>query len=289
MPIRVIDTITPRGDFPVVLSENLGGAFIKSVDLAGNVLVLTVQGADGAEASFRFTGAVQAGTFTRRAGIRAADSAFVAADFTVESDHESISLPGSAADVYLGFWQPTTALVLTDIRIQGNPQNSFNMVEGPYELTIGGVDGYYWRSLVAGPTVVPIIYALTSTSHLRVFRRYAARVAAASPTDPIHTFVPADFAVAGHSVSSLIPRIGIPGYLSNLGELHWLAYAVPDDTPDIIDAEGDQGFRLGTEEWINQFTKQAGTISLDGTPYKVWVENTQQTNHQFHNFYSIIQ
>lgn len=53
MPVRVIDTIRPRGNFPVVVTDNIGGQFVKGINANGE---LVLQQADGTEARQAITG-----------------------------------------------------------------------------------------------------------------------------------------------------------------------------------------------------------------------------------------
>ena len=268
MPVRVIDTITPRGNFPVVETQNLGGAFIKSLAIAGNVLVMTVQSDSGVEEIFRFTGGIQAGTFIRRAAVRT-NTSFTASNFTATSENESIIPPSFTSPSHIAFWQPSTALELTDIRLQGAPSsipiNSFTLVE----LEISGTAGYYWYTTnTLGASNSGRVWVLTSTSHLRTFKRYFSRVIASEdmPNTP-PTFTSTDFTRAGDITSSLSSIISISAYVPRTTSTYWHGYAVPNDTPDLTSIKDINSFRRNL---IGDFEKQASTVSIDSTVYKVY-------------------
>ena len=266
------------------LSE-LGEAF----SVEGNVLVLTTRNNDGTLSELRFTGGVQAGTYLRRAATRG-DVNFVASDFTATSEHESITPPDFSVASYIAFWIPATALEPTDIRLQGAPLNAFNhLMVGPLAQSVDGVAGYYWRTNHALPSANSgRVWAVTSTGHLRTFRRYFAQQRGVA-NDTIPTFTPSDFTTGDEQSSSsfvseiLAPRFSmLPG---STADHRWLAFSVPDESPDIVVQFASA---LGGTSAIG-IDRQPGTISIDQILYKVFRIPTRSRYFRSATLYRITQ
>ena len=254
----------------------------------GNVLVLTTQNNDGTLSELRFTGGVQAGTYLRRAATRG-DVNFVASDFTATSEHESITPPDFSVASYIAFWNPATALEPTDIRLQGAPLNAFHIMVGHLAQTVDGVAGYYWRTDHAIPSGNSgRVWTVTSTGHLRTFRRYLAQQRGVA-NDTIPTFTPADFTTGDErSSSSFVSEILAPRFIMMPGSTadhRWLAFSVPDSSPDIAVQYASV---VGGASAIG-IDRQPGTISIDHTLYKVFRIPTRSRYFRSATLYRITQ
>lgn len=266
MPIDFQDTIrSTRADGKLMDVSALEGAFIKTLRLDGDTLVLDYQMADGTEATERFLGAKQPLRFDRIAATTTGTPAsLTAAVFGagIETQYEVVTIPANRLqNAYIGLWQEADGIEMTGINILGN--NLWSQFLGPIALEVGGEDGYYWHSNRAWTSSADLEVRMLFDSELKVFRRYSgARLDSRG-----NTFDAADF-MGATGQSSLRSDIEIVNLSAPFVDQQYRrAFAVPADTPDIIQILQTFGFIF---DHFVQYERQPGTIQIGGDAYKVW-------------------
>lgn len=257
----------PGGSVAVDL---LAGAFVKSVSFEGDAITVSVQMADGTPQTLRAEGVTPVATFLRRLG-KSTDSTFTEAEILAgtQSMTNIIATPtrGSGDSIqYIGFWIPADQNELTHISYADTPtiNRRWEWFTQPVAITVDGTDGHVypsWRALSLD-VLNELKWILKAETNLPVYTRRMAFKAADE------AFVAADFSGALSSAST-DRRITSATITTN----SYLALAVPDDTPDptsLIQGSGTFG-----TDYLNQMTRQAGTIEIAGVDYKVWVSDGQ--------------
>ena len=247
-------------------TDQLNGEFVKTVIVEGDTLVVTKQMADGSEEQVRAEGVMGVPAFLRRAGT-SADATFTEAEMLAgtTSMNESIVTPpqvsGTVDQQYLGFWLPDTAHELTHITyVETTSINRrFQWFGQPVALAVDGADGYVYPSVASFnlPVLGDQEWALRSESGVPVFVRRSA----------VHSRDMADFLATDFTgamgTTSTDKRITTPTFTEN----SWLAFAVPDSTPDLTSIARSPGtFSTG----LSGYVRQAGTLEIAGVDYKVW-------------------
>ena len=260
------------------------GGNVEDASIEDNTLVIKYRMLDDSIETLRFIGTQQVSSVTRKAGV-SANNVFVEADFTVDTETERFTIPVHRNPMYYALWQPAKETAITTIRRSGSNLNLFLRYGPPVALTIGTVAGFYWRANAQAPASASALdYVLGSMTDLPVFRRYFGQKAYADGLAPGGTtpeppdFVAADF-TGPVGASSLTAEVPQPGYVTPVGSTcltdanlscrHWVAWAVPETTPDILTV----GTGIAAQD-IDRFTRQAGMLQIGGVNYKVWKGKT---------------